>query len=238
MSEKKDKLEMHTNVDMSHQNRLWFKIKIFIDSLKVNGLLPTIKRIYQRIEYKRKGIDFSTQNLHDLTLAGEYTTHGTALVSTSKDLFQRLFEELEEVANTTINRELFIDYGSGKGAALIHASQMGFKQVYGIEFAKELNDTSLENIKKLNLKNIHSLHQDATTFTPPKETAVIYFFNPFDEVVMEKVIEMILEAKSSFLEDVYIIYGRPTCGELLNEKFTLLEAKEHENGTSVNYYKV
>ena len=238
MDEKKDKLAMHTNVDMSHQNRLWFKVKIFVDSLKVNGVIPTVKRIYQRIEYKRKGIDFSTQNLHDLTLAGEYTTHGTALVSTSKDLFQRLFDELEELAGVTINRELFIDYGSGKGAALIHASQIGFKQVYGIEFAKELNDTSLDNIKKLNLKNIYSLHQDATTFVPPKETTVIYFFNPFDEVVMEKVIQNILDAKKDFLEDVYIIYGRPTCGALLNERFTLLDSREHESGTSVNYYKV
>jgi len=238
MDEKKDKLQMHTNVDMSHQNTLWFKVKIFADSLKVNGLMPTVKRIYQRIDYKRKGIDFSTQNLHDLTLAGEYKTHGTALVSTSKDLFQRLFYELEEVAGVKINKELFIDYGSGKGAALIHASQMGFNQVYGIEFAKELNDTSLDNIKKLKLTNIHSLHQDATTFIPPKETTVIYFFNPFDEVVMEKVIEMILEAKKDFLEDVYIIYGRPTCGELLNDSFTLLGEREHESGTSVNYYKV
>ncbi len=238
MDEKKDKLQMHTNVDMSHQNRLWFKIKIFADSLKVNGLIPTAKRIYQRIDYKRKGIDFSTQNLHDLTLAGEHKEHGTALVSTSKDLFARLISELEEVAATPIKKELLIDYGSGKGAALIHASQMGFKEVYGIEFAKELNDTSLENIKKLNLTNIHSLHQDATTFMPPKETTVIYFFNPFDEVVMEKVIVNILEAKKDFLNDVYIIYGRPTCGALLNEKFTLLESLEHESGTSVNYYKV
>ncbi len=238
MDEKKDKLAMHINVDMSHQNTLWFKVKLFVDSLKVNGLMPTIKRIYQRIEYKRKGIDFSTQNLHDLTLAGAYKEHGTALVSTSKDLFERLLKELEEVAGVNIKRDLFIDYGSGKGAALIHASQMGFKEVYGIEFAKELNDTSLDNIKKLNLTNIHSLHQDATTFMPPKETTVIYFFNPFDEVVMEKVIENILEVKSSFLEDVYIIYGRPTCGALLEEKFTFLGTKNHESGTTVSYFKV
>jgi len=238
MDDKKDKLEMHTNVDMSHQNTLWFKAKIFYDSLRVNGVMPTVKRIYQRLEYKRKGIDFSTQNLHDLTLAGAYTTHGTALVSTSKDLFQRLFDELEIAAGVKISKELFIDYGSGKGAALIHASQIGFEQVYGIEFAKELNDTSLENIKKLNLKNIHALFQDATTFIPPKETTVIYFFNPFDEVVMEKVIENILAVKKDFLQDVYVIYGRPTCAALLNEKFKLLESREHESGTSVNYYKV
>jgi 16S rRNA G966 N2-methylase RsmD len=234
----KDKLEMHTNVDMSHQNTLWFKIKLFLDSLKVNGIIPTIKRIYQRFYYKQKGVDFSTQNLHDLTLVGEHKEHGTALVSTSKDLLERVFSELESFVGEKIQKELFIDYGSGKGAALIHAHNLGFKAVYGVEFAKELNDTSLENIKKLNLKNIYSLNEDATTFMPPKETTLIYFFNPFDEVVMKKVIENILEAKKYFLKDVYIIYGRPTCGALLEENFTCLGTKEHESGTTVSFFKV
>jgi len=234
----KDKLEMHTNVDMSHQNTLWFKMKLFLDSLKVNGVVPTIKRIYQRIYYKQKGVDFSTQNLHNLTLVGEHAEHGTALVSTSKDLLERVFSELEALSAVKIKKELFIDYGSGKGAALIHAHNLGFKEVYGVEFAKELNDTSLENIKKLNLQNIHSLNEDATAFMPPKETTLIYFFNPFDEVVMRKVIENILEAKKYFIEDVYIIYGRPTCGALLEERFTLLGTKEHESGTTVSFFKV
>ena len=238
MSEKKDKLQMHTNVDMSHQNTLWFKIKLFVDSLRVNGFKETIGRILQRLEYKRKGLDFSTQNLHDLTLTGEYKTHGTALVSTSKELFKRVLDELETAAGKKISKRLFIDYGSGKGAALIHAKSFGFEEVYGVEFAKELNDTSIENIKKLKLSNIHSLHQDATTFIPPKETTVIYFFNPFDEVVMSKVIENILATKEAFLEDVYIIYGRPTCGALLDKSFTHLKSVEHESGTAVSYYKV
>jgi 16S rRNA G966 N2-methylase RsmD len=238
MSEKKDKLQMHTNVDMSHQNKLWFKIKLFLDSLRVNGIRATLARIAQRLYYKQKGVDFSTQNLHDLTLAGEYTSHGTALVSSSKEFFKRVFLELEEAAGREIAKDLFIDYGSGKGAALIHARELGFQTVYGVEFAKELNDISIENIKKLNLTNIHSLHQDATTFTPPKETTVIYFFNPFDEVVMSKVVENIIARKEDFLDDVYIIYGRPTCGTLLEKHFTLLKSVEHESGTAVSYYKV
>jgi len=238
MGERKDKLEMHTNVDMSHQNHLSFKIKVFLDSLKVNGIRATISRILQRLYYKIRGIDFATQNLHDLTLAGKFTAHGTALVSTSKDFFKRVISELEHYAGEKIEKRLFIDYGSGKGAALIHARQFGFKEVYGVEFAKELNAISVENIQKLHLNNIHALHQDATTFTPPKETTVIYFFNPFDKVVMSKVVENIQKEKVHFLHDVYIIYGRPTCGALLDENFTLLASVEHESGTAVNYYKV
>ncbi len=229
-------LEVHTNADMSHQNSIRYKLMLFWDALKTAGLLSTVKKIYQRVYYKVKGIDFSTQNLHNLTLAGEYVEHGTALVSTSKDFFKRIFSELEELAAKEIDKTLFIDYGSGKGAALIHAKKFGFKEVYGIEFAKELNECAIENIKKLNLQHIHALYQDATTFIPLKETTVIYFFNPFDEVVMEKVIENI--KKVTFDSDVYIIYGRPTCATLLNQHFHLLGTKKHESGAVVNYYRV
>lgn len=238
MHSEKPNLDVHTNADMSHQNSMFFKVKIFLDSLKTNGILPTIEKMYQRFYYKLKGVDFSTQNLHDLTLTGDFTEHGTALVSTSKDFFKRVMSELEELSGVEIKKDLFIDYGSGKGAALIHASDMGFKQVYGVEFAKELNDISVENITKLGLENIHSLYQDATTFVPPIDTTVIYFFNPFDAVVMEKVVENILAKKSFFKESVYVIYGRPTCGDVLEKSFLLLGTKEHESGAVIKYYKV
>lgn len=236
MSHDKQGLEIHTNADMSHQNTIIFKVKVFLDALKTHGIIPTIHKIYQRFYYTIKGVDFSTENLHDLTLAGAYKEHGTALVSTSRDFFHRVFSELEMVSGKKIEKKLFIDYGSGKGAALIHARQLGFQEVYGIEFAKELNNTAIKNIQKLHLDNIHALYQDATLFLPPQETTVIYLFNPFDEVVMEKVIENIKEV--DFTSEVYIIYGRPTCGALLNEHFTLLGTKEHESGAVVNYYRV
>jgi len=238
MHEEKNGLEIHTNADMSHQNSIWFKIKVFLDALKTYGIISTVKKMYQRVYYAFKGVDFSTQNLHDLTLAGEFTTHGTALVSTSKDFFHRVFTELEELANTKIDKKLFIDYGSGKGAALIHASQLGFEDVYGIEFAKELHDISIENIQKLGITNIHALYQDATTFIPQEDTTVIYFFNPFDTVVMLKVVDNILMQKKHFHHDVYIIYGRPTCGDILEKQFTLLGTKIHESGAVVKYFKV
>ena len=141
--------KVHTNAEMSHQNTISFKAKLFLDSMKTHGLKPTANKIYQRIYYKIKGVDFATQNLHDLTLVGDYQSHGTALVSTSKDFFQKVFFELESLLQKEIRRDVFLDYGSGKGAVLIHAKSLGFRKIYGIEFAKELHDISVKNIKKL-----------------------------------------------------------------------------------------
>ncbi len=229
--------ETHTNADMSHQNSLKYQLGEIKNSIIENGIGSTIDKIGQRLFYKFKGIDFSTQNIYDLTRVGKYQDHGTALVSTSKDFFQKVFEDLEEAIGKKIDKKLFIDYGSGKGAAIIHAKNAGFERTIGIEFAKELHDKAQENIQKLGIKNVLSLYQDATEFIPPKDTSVIYFFNPFDEVVMEKVVKTIISQKDNFENDVYIIYGNPSC-DTLDKYFTPITKIAHESGARVYYYHI
>lgn len=237
MHRQEQEKRVHTNADMSHQNRVSFKLKLFFDALQTQGVWATLRKIGRQLYYKSKGIDFSTQNIYDLTLTGPYVEHGTALVSSSKDFFMRVLRELEEVAGKKIPRKGFIDYGSGKGAALVHAREAGFEKVYGVEFAKELHETALRNIQKLGLDHIYLYHEDATRFAPPVETTLIYFFNPFDEVVMERVSQQI--QKSRFDSDeVYIIYGRATCSDILDRYFTRLGTRKHESGAVVNYYRV
>jgi 16S rRNA G966 N2-methylase RsmD len=227
----------HTNADMSHQNGVFYKVSIFLKSLKDNGVIPTIRKIWQRIDYKRKGIDFSTQNIYDLTRTGEYQEHGTALVSTSIDFLTQLLNDLERCINQPLKKNIFVDYGSGKGAAIIHAKELGFKHTIGIEFAKELHEKALENIEKLNLKNIESVYADATTYVLPNDISVIYFFNPFDKLVMSKVIENLLEQKSSFKNDVYVIYGNASC-TVLKENFELLNERTYVSGAKAEFYKI
>ncbi|CAA6799287.1 MAG: Unknown protein [uncultured Sulfurovum sp.] len=229
--------ETHTNADMSHQNGILYKISVFFTSLKNNGVLPTIRKISQRIEYKRKGIDFSTQNIYDLTRTGEYQEHGTALVSTSIDFLTQLLNDLEKAVGKPINKDVFVDYGSGKGAAIIHAKQLGFEKSIGVEFAKELHDQAEQNIKKLNLENVHSLYADATTYVLPNDISVIYLFNPFDEVVMTKVIENIQKQQESFESDVYVIYGNASC-TVLRETFELLDEQVYPSGAKAEFYKI
>jgi 16S rRNA G966 N2-methylase RsmD len=229
--------ETHINADMSHQNGLSYKMGEFFDSLRANGVRSTVDKIIQRVYYQIKGVDFSTENLHDLTLTGEFKEHGTALVSTSKDFFKKVFEDLEKILGKKIEKNIFLDYGSGKGGAIIQARNIGFKQSIGIEFAKELHAVAEINIKRLGLKHVDSFYQDATTYLPPKDISVIYLFNPFDAVVMEKVAQNIVLLKKDFKNDVYIIYGNPSC-EVLDHYFTLLDKTKHASGARVNYYKV
>jgi len=227
----------HTNADMSHQNGIVYKLGILAKSLQANGLLPTIRKIIQRLNYKLKGIDFSTQNIYDLTRTGEYQAHGTALVSTSIDFMTMLLTDLEKTIETPLIKNTFVDYGSGKGAAIIHANQLGFKKTIGVEFAKELHEQAEKNIKKLNLRGVSSIYADATTHTLPNDISVIYFFNPFDEVVMSKVIENILQQKKNFLGDVYVIYGNASCN-VLKDNFEFLEHITYPSGAKADFFKI
>ena len=227
----------HTNADMSHQNGIFYKLSIFIKSLKDNGIAPTIRKIGQRIFYKVKGVDFSTQNIYDLTRVGEHQEHGTALVSTSIDFLTQLLKDLESSMEKPLEKNVFVDYGSGKGAAIIHAKKLGFSKTIGVEFAKELHEKAVQNIKALNLKNVESLYADATTYALPDDISVIYFFNPFDELVMQKVINNIMAQKSSFKNDVYVIYGNASC-TILKENFELLKELTYSSGAKAEFYKI
>lgn len=227
----------HINADMSHQNGVAYKLGEFLDSLKTNGIFSTVRKVGQRVNYKVRGVDFSTQNIYDLTRTGEYKEHGTALVSTSKDFLSKLIHDLEKSIGKTLKKELFIDYGSGKGAAIIHAKKIGFKETLGVEFAKELHERAEENIHNLNLKNVVSIYADATTHVAPSNVSVIYLFNPFDEVVMEKVVHNLVGQKEHFKSDVYVIYGNASC-DILKNHFELLNQVTYPSGATADFYKI
>jgi len=226
----------NTNADMSHQNKLSYKIDQIIKGIKLFGIKKTFLKIIQQINYSLKGIDFSTENLHDLTLKGEHTSHGTALVSTSKDFLKYLFEHLELLTKKRLEKKVFIDFGSGKGAAIIHAKRLGFEKAIGIEFAKELHQKALSNIQKFKLNDVISLHEDAALFIPPSNTTLIFMFNPFDKEVMDKVVKNI--SKVSYDFDCYLIYVNPSASQSLDKYFELLEKEYLQSGAVIYYYKV
>jgi hypothetical protein len=43
----------------------------------------------------------------------------------------------------------FVDFGSGKGRVLLIAAERPFREVFGIEFSRELHEIALENISRL-----------------------------------------------------------------------------------------
>ena len=109
----------------------------------------------------------------------------------------------------------FVDFGSGKGRALLLASQFPFKRILGLEFSPELHKIAEENIRRYNVptqkcREIQSLNVDFVDFSLPSENLVLFFFRPCGIQIMSPVVAGIGRSLVSHPRPLYIAYVAPT----------------------------
>ena len=100
---------------------------------------------------------------------------------------------LRDLPISDYSQYTFVDMGSGKGRMLFVAAEYPFRKVIGVEFANELHDEAVANIRrykhaKRRCGDIESVHADAAEFEFPNENLVIYLFNPFGPEVMGRML--------------------------------------------------
>jgi hypothetical protein len=108
----------------------------------------------------------------------------------------------------------FMDLGSGKGRALLLASTFPFRRVIGVEYCEELNEIARQNVVNYpasarRCSDIAIITADATTFAIPAGPLVLFFFNPFGERVMAKVVENVIASYQKFPRQIILIYDTP-----------------------------
>ena len=84
-----------------------------------------------------------------------------------------------------------VDYGCGKGRASIFLADAAGCRVTGIDYREDLIEASKENLLRSRGKGITFLHADAEQYELSDEDC-FYFFNPFSEVILERVLDLIL----------------------------------------------
>ena len=95
-----------------------------------------------------------------------------------------------------IKKTVFVDYGSGAGRAVLLASEFPFRGVIGIELSADLHARAQANLAAFDrtsrgLAPVRLVCADATTWEPPLEPLVLYFYNPFGVAVMRSVLAKI-----------------------------------------------
>ena len=191
---------------------------------------------------KKYGINTTgADELKKLESKGIDITHATIYMPVSYSLLEELFNQLNYSTNKPINH--FLDIGSGKGRALCVAASKGFKQVTGIDFSRELCDMAKENLavtkQKIPSLQYNIVNNDAFYFEIPDDVDCIFFFNPFDEIIMSAVVNNILTSLQNHPRKVNIIYVNPLHKELFikagfkeiwhSKKMKYLEASLLEN---------
>jgi SAM-dependent methyltransferase len=115
----------------------------------------------------------------------------------------------------------FIDFGSGKGRALLLASEYPFKRIVGLEFSPELHAIAEQNIQRYRsatqkCREIQSLNVDFADYALPAEASVLFFFHPCHTRVLSRVVAAIGRSLRSHPRPLYIAYvGRTPAQEQL-----------------------
>jgi SAM-dependent methyltransferase len=167
--------------------------------------------VYHEIRGERKyKINTSKiEQLQNFHIKGNNIEHAEIYQGANYYLLEKIFDHLQTIE---VNQNI-LDFGCGKGRVLTVAPYYGFTKITGVEFAKELCDIARKNIvpvqQKFPDKIFNVIHANAADYQIEEDTNVFFFFNPFDEVVMLRVVKKILSSIKTFPREAYAVYINP-----------------------------
>lgn len=166
-----------------------------------------MSRVSRQLE-KRFGLDVEDgTELDSLTIESDHKKEGFSYGASSPRLVKACLASLPiDFASHT-----FVDIGSGKGLVLLLASRFQFREIIGVEFAKELHETAQANIEKFSCPkrvcgNVRSVWMDAACFEIPTTDSVLYFCNPFTERVMQTIVRSVEQSHAEHGQRITIIF--------------------------------
>lgn len=112
--------------------------------------------------------------------------------------------------------QTFVDLGAGKGRVMFLAAEWGFKRIVGIEFSKPLCDIARSNLVTLRRRqglnadaDIRIVESDVTNYQFGATDSILFLFDPFDAVVMNRVLENLGTSIRQHPRPVWLIYNTP-----------------------------
>ena len=209
-------------------------------SIRNEGLARTLARVVRQFvtprsfkQSERSDFDLTynvhtagTVSLADLKVTGPNWLHGTYYEPTRNvEHFRTLLSSL----NIPYEDFIFVDFGSGRGRALLLASEFPFSTVIGIEFAAELHADAVNNIASYRgvqkCKSIRSVLMDFVDYQIPPVPLVAYLYNPCTEMVLSRVIENLQASLEKSPRPCFVIYLSAEPTSLFNKVKFLNEVR-------------
>lgn len=184
---------------------------VFRNMLKV-GLVTTAQYVISDLifDLKYRVETINTKMLDELEIDSPNKAHGRYYEGTNAYVFKKMFSQVKVNAPNSC----FIDFGSGKGKAMLMAAEKGFRRVIGVEFSVELVEICRRNLeifkRKTNSKTeFEVVHMDAAEYEIPSEANLLFFSNPFDETLIAKVIVNILKSLEKCPREIIVMHLYP-----------------------------
>jgi SAM-dependent methyltransferase len=121
----------------------------------------------------------------------------------------------------------FLDFGCGKGRALIIASETPFKRILGVELAAGLVKVARRNTRIIRRRHprrtpIEIVQGDATTIPLPEGNLVIFLYHPFGPELVARMLSRLVDAVAGNKRAIFLIYENPVYGKMVDstQKFT------------------
>jgi len=184
---------------------------------KRKGMLGTLKSCAEEIE----DIWFDWKfGIRTLVTASDRTSppksFGIPYAPTKVKRLKRILGELC-VSHTQFT---FLDIGSGKGRALLVASEFPFRRIIGVEILPELHFAAEKNIRSYRsatqkCRGIELVCCDATDYRMPAEDTVLFLSNPFESPIVSRVLAHMRESLQNHPRQFYLVYHNPVCHDLI-----------------------
>jgi SAM-dependent methyltransferase len=146
-------------------------------------------------------LDFSQSSLDDLGLSAErsvfYDDSGGPDLAT---ILKRTSIPPGSIA---------LDYGSGKGGALITLARFPFDQVIGVEISPALIDVAVENLRRARVEKARVINCDAAAFQELDRVTHIYMYHPFRGEVIDAVLSNVQASLARAARRLTLIYKNP-----------------------------
>ncbi len=145
--------------------------------------------------------------LSDLEIASTNWIEGNNYTPIEPLRFERVIASLD----IAFEEYMFVDFGSGKGRALLLASEFPFKRIIGLEFSPELHRIAEDNLRhyrseRQKCSDIQCRNVDFVEFALPLEPLVLFFFDPCQLRVLTEVVARIGQSMLASPRPLYVAY--------------------------------
>jgi SAM-dependent methyltransferase len=199
--------------------RLWRKL-----SRKQQAAWPRVEhgqyRSYRAVHPfdERFGVDTSGL-IYELPSGHQHDVYNNGYFAVAPSVFHAVMHAMEERLHLDFQRFTFADVGSGKGRALLLASDYPFREIIGIELSPELDRIARANIARYRGARHHppvtSLQGDAAEFAWPPGPLIVYMWNAFSGPVMERVFQNLEASLVQQPRELYLVYMHPELESML-----------------------
>lgn len=207
--------------------------KVFRGPLDLNG--PIIGRMFYVFEYARSYIEerleafdarFGTDTSAPTFERNQKTNVHFYVPTTASIIYSILtFLPLESEKFT------FVDMGSGKGRALLVASEFPFEKIVGIELSDSLHRIAEDNVKlykpasqqcaSFDLKCMNALE-----YAYGDDPVVLYLFDPFGREILQEVVANLEQSLKAKPREAYVVYVYPQYDDVLENSSVLRKVTE------------